>query len=160
MAATIVAASSSPLTIYGGFGWNFGYWGFDPFYYGYGSSAWLWGRNGFWYNPYGYYGYYGYDPYAYWPSYYSGSSYSASSSTSEKREMGSLRIKASPRVAKVYVDGTLMGTVDDFDGMRHHLELQPGAHRIELSADGYQTLSKDVTVATGTTTLRLTLKKK
>jgi hypothetical protein len=75
-------------------------------------------------------------------------------------DVGSLRIKASPATAKVYVDGMLMGTVDEFDGLRHHLQLEPGLHRLELRADGYETLAKDVTVTTNTTTLRLTLKKK
>ena len=140
------------------YGYGFGY-GFNPWSY-YGTSF-IWGRYGGWYNPWGYYSY---DPfYPYYP--YSTYGYTDQPVDDDDRrpakiELGSLRIKASPATAKVYVDGMLMGMVDDFDGLRNHLELEPGLHRIELRAEGYATLAKDVTVTTSTTTLRLTLKKK
>jgi len=138
-----------------GFGWNFGYVGFDPWYY-YGTP-WGWSPYG-WYNPYYTY------PVPYDPYYGGSSGYSSRRSdddaASSKRVMGSLRIKASPADAKVYVDGTMMGTVDDFNGLSKHLKLEPGEYRLELRADGYETLSKDVTVTTGTSTIRLSLKKK
>jgi len=34
--------------------------------------------------------------------------------------------------------------VDDFDGVFQRLRLEPGPHRIEISADGYETLTFDV----------------
>ena len=75
--------------------------------------------------------------------------------------MGSLRIKAKPATAKIYIDGTLVGTVDDFDGLTNHLEIEAGPHEMEVRADGYATLIKDINVKAGqTTTERLSLKKK
>ena len=74
---------------------------------------------------------------------------------------GSIRLRANVSSAKVYVDGTLVGTVDEFDGLTHHLDLEPGTHALELRADGYQSATKDVNVSAGkTTTERLSLKKK
>lgn len=49
-----------------------------------------------------------------------------------------VRIMATPREAEVYVDGYLVGTVDDFDGWSQRLRLQPGEHEIELFLDGYR----------------------
>ena len=160
----VATASSVPLTVFGGFGWNLGYYGFSPYsyYYGPGSYYWnpLWGG---WYDPF-------YDPFYYDPMYarygygqrgprlYGGAESAASAYA--RPAMGSLRLKASPGTAKVYIDGKQMGTVDDFDGLTHHLEVAVGAHVLELRADGYQTLSTDINVGTGTTTLRYTLKKK
>jgi hypothetical protein len=146
-----------PLFLYGGgFGWNYGYYSYDPFNYYYGNGRWIWGRYGLWYDPYAYYPY---DPYSYSSGYYA-QPYREEPMESPRREVGSLRLKASPKTANVYVDGTLMGTVDDFDGFSHHLEVDLGTHRLELRADGYQTQATDVIVKTGTTTVRLTLKKK
>ncbi len=75
--------------------------------------------------------------------------------------MGSIRLRASPSSAKVYVDGTLMGIVDDFDGLSSHLDLAAGQHALELRADGYETYSGTINVLVGKTmTERVTLKKK
>jgi hypothetical protein len=151
------AGGGLPIFAFGGFGWNYGYGWYDPWYgdsFYYGGSAWLWGRNGLWYDPYAYYPY---NPYSYSSGYYADE---PAARAPAKRAMGSLRLKASPSVAKVYVDGTLMGTVADFAGLTHHLKIEPGAHTLELRADGYRTMATDVTVTTGTTTVRLTLKKK
>jgi hypothetical protein len=145
-----------------GFSWNLGYV-YDPWgpwgYYGFYG-----GRYGPWfypYYPYGYYDpFYGY-PYSGGGVYYRGSDNNDNyGSRPAKQELGALRVKASPNTAKVYVDGTLMGVVDDFDGLTNHLELEPGMHRLELRAEGYETVSKDVTVTTKTTTVRFSLKKK
>jgi hypothetical protein len=142
-----------------GFGWSFGY-AYNPWYYT-GTPGWMWSRYGPWYDPFSYYPY---DPYAPYDPYYSPYGYSSSSSEadyrpSRKPAVGSLRLKASPATAKVYVDVTLMGTVDDFDGLSHHLELELGTHRLEIRAEGYATMSKDVDVTEGTSTIRLDLKK-
>ena len=39
-----------------------------------------------------------------------------------------------------------MGTVDDFDGTFQKMELEAGAHRVEIRAIGFQTISFDVRV--------------
>ena len=77
-----------------------------------------------------------------------------------KREVGSIRLRANPDSAKVYVDGALVGTVDDFNGLRNHLELDGGTHKIELRADGYESYTGEITVEVGKTiTERISLKK-
>jgi hypothetical protein len=81
----------------------------------------------------GYYGGYydGYGGYGY-PQY--------SSSGGE----GALRLKVKPREASVFVDGYFAGQVDDFDGALQKLRIEPGPHRIEISADGYETLTFEI----------------
>ena len=132
-----------------GLGWNFGYVTYGP--YGFGRSRWLWG-------PYGWYDPWDYDPY-YSPSYYS--SYEDRYREPEvKREVGSIRLRANPDSAKVFVDGALVGTVDDFNGLRNHLELDGGTHKIELRAEGYEPYTGEITVEAGKTiTERISLKK-
>jgi PEGA domain-containing protein len=146
----------SPL-YYSGFGYHLGFYSYNPWFYG--STPWMWGRYGLWYDPWAVYPY---DSY-YYPHYYGGSSGYASEPDSRpvKAEMGSIRIKANAKSAKVYVDGTLMGTAEEFAGFSHHLELGPGGHQLELRADGFQPVIKDIMVLAGkTTTERVSLKKK
>jgi PEGA domain len=140
-----------------GFNWGLGYVGYDPWLYG--STSWIYGRYGLWYDPWGYNGYgYGYGyPYPSYAPYAGGEQQYA-----EAGELtGSLRLKVKPETAKVYVDGALMGTAGEFDGLFHHLELAAGAHELQFRADGYQTYTMDVTVAAGKTkTERISLRKK
>ena len=99
-------------------------------YYG-GYYPWGWSGIGFG----GYYGGY-YDPWYYggYPTY----------SGSYNDYDGMLRLKMKPRGAQVFADGYFMGVVDDFDGMWQRLHLQPGPHRIEVRAEGYDTLMFEV----------------
>jgi len=60
-----------------------------------------------------------------------------------------------PRHAKVYVDGALVGTVDDFDGLRDHLEVEAGRHALEVRADGYENYRTEVVVNSGKTTTEI-----
>ena len=50
---------------------------------------------------------------------------------------GSVRIVDAPRDAQVFVDGYYAGVVDDYDGVFQHLNLEPGAHHIEIQSDGF-----------------------
>ena len=84
---------------------------YSPFYSYYGWWG-PWGPWGYWAPPYGYYA-----PYDY---------------------ASEVRVLATPREAEVYVDGYLVGTVDDFDGWSQRLRLQPGEHDIELFLEGYR----------------------
>jgi hypothetical protein len=59
---------------------------------------------------------------------------------------GALRLKIKPREAQVLVDGYFAGRVDDFDGVFQRLRLESGPHRIEIGADGYETLSFDIRI--------------
>ena len=64
---------------------------------------------------------------------------------------GSLRIVDAPRDAQVLVDGYYAGVVDDYDGVFQHLNLEPGAHHIEVQADGFAPIGFDVRLAPGQT---------
>jgi hypothetical protein len=144
---------------YGGFG--YGYVSFDPWRYG--ASRYSLYRYGSWYNPY--------DPWCYGVGYWlcdpwggaATSSYGGSSSddTDSSVPMASIRLRLSPSSAKVYVDGALVGTVDDFDGLTDHLKVTAGEdHRIEVKAEGYETFVPDVVLEAGkTVTVRGSLKK-
>jgi hypothetical protein len=116
-----------------GYGYGFGYMAYDPFLFG-----------GFGYPDY--YGSY-YDPY-YGGSYYGGG---GSSSSRPYRGVGSLRLKVKPEHAQVFVDGYLVGTIDSFDGVFQRLDVEAGAHKIELRADGYEPTQFDVMVLPGKT---------
>ena len=141
----------------GGFGYGFGYYGYSPWYYG--ATCWGWGRWGAWYDPFGYC----WNPYFGAPTAYveiagtGGNSY-----RKEKVEpaTGKLRIITSPKTASVYIDDALAGTVDEFDGLSDHLELDKGRHVLSVRAEGYEAAVQDVVIEGGkTVTVRLSLKK-
>ena len=92
-----------------------------------GYLPWGWAGLGF----AGYYGGY-YDPGYGYPAY--------SSSSGE----AGLKLKVKPENASVYVDGYFAGNVDEFDGVFQKLHIEPGPHRIEISADGYDTLTFEI----------------
>jgi hypothetical protein len=142
---------------------DYGYYGF-PFY-GYGYYGWP---------GYGYYGsmygypYY-YDPWSWWaglgPLYgwgmyalpmsaYSGlwSDYYAGASPSYiEATTGSIKLKVKPKDAEVYVDDTFYGNVDSYDGALQHLDLKAGTHRVEIRANGYETIQFQIRVLPGKT---------
>lgn len=91
------------------------YYFFDPFY-----DPYYWGG----------FGWYGWYPQ---PGPFFGSSYGQVTST---------RIQVTPRQAEVYVDGYLVGLVDDFDGFAQRLHLPPGEHEIQVYMAGYRTLTQ------------------
>jgi hypothetical protein len=131
-----------------GFGWQA--FGYDP--WSYGATYWGWGRYGLWYDPYSYY----------WDPFWNSVTYGVGGAPAPKpREtIGSVRIKANPESAKVYIDGALVGTVDEFNGLTDHLELQGGRHVLELRAEGFQTATEEIVVAVGKTqTVRISMKK-
>jgi len=51
---------------------------------------------------------------------------------------GALRLQISPKDAEVFVDGYLMGVVDDFDGVFQRLHLDAGEHTLEVYRAGYR----------------------
>ena len=165
--------------VYPWYSFGFGYGGYDPWRYG---SSRYWARYGGWYDPFGYslygpygYGRYGYGPFGYDPyghfygAYYWGSPYALGGGGGgggrddydDDRELGSIRLRANPREARVYIDGALAGIVDDFDGLSNHLKLEPGKHQLELRADGYEPYSAEIDVKAGRTrTERAELKRR
>ncbi|HEY5617182.1 MAG TPA: PEGA domain-containing protein [Vicinamibacterales bacterium] len=64
-------------------------------------------------------------------------------------DAGGLMFEVSPATAGVFVDGTYVGTVQDFSTASEPLMVVPGSHRIELRAPGYRTSTLDVTIAAG-----------
>jgi hypothetical protein len=58
---------------------------------------------------------------------------------------------ASRRDAVVFVDGSYVGLVDDFDGKTEFLNLTPGPHHLELRAPGFEPLTFDVSIEAGRT---------
>ncbi len=122
---------------------------YRPYYYGpsFGLSVGFgWYGSFGWYGAYGYpyYGYgYGY-PYAYpfaspypYPAYFDYG--------------GSARIQIQPRQAEVFIDGHLVGTVDDFDGWAQRLNVAPGEHELTVFLKGYQTYRENVLFRPGAT---------
>jgi len=55
----------------------------------------------------------------------------------------------SPEAAEVYLDGTYVGSADDFDGFPDHLYLEPGKYRLEFRHPSYETLVKELEVRPG-----------
>ena len=138
-----------------GTNWYYSPWYYSryaPYYYsGFGASVWglgyIW--DPFWFGPgYGFGGPWGYGD----PGYGGGGGYAGGDPDDDEVEgQGALRIRVKPREAKVLVDGTFAGTVDDFDGNFQKLRLDEGAHKVELQADGYEPLRFDVLIVDGQT---------
>ena len=124
---------------YYGYGpsFSFGFYAGYPFY-GYGSYGYPYG---YYSRPYGYYGY----PYGY--GYPAGYGYGYGYGNAD----GGVRIQGAPPDAEVFADGYYVGIVDDFDGAFQKLELQPGAHSIEIRGPGMPPTAFDVNIQPGRT---------
>ena len=133
------------------------YYGYDPFYSSYFGSY----HSRYGYYPYSRYwvpgygfglGYFAYDPFMFGGyDYYGGGGYSSGGYSSQHRDIGNLRLKVKPNDAQVYVDGYFVGPVDSFDGVFQKLGIEAGAHRIELRAEGYETVQFEVLITPGET---------
>jgi hypothetical protein len=120
---------------------------YHPYYYGpgfgVGYGGWYGGFGlgiGFsWYGWPGYYGYpYGYAPYPYYAHQY----YDYN---------GSARLDVKPREAEVFIDGYIVGTVDDFDGWMQRLHVAPGEHELVIYLKGHRTFRQNVLFRPGAT---------
>ena len=124
--------------VYGPGGGRYPYYGYGYRYYGY-PYAYGWYGSPYFYAGWGWpYAYGGY-PY-YYP--YGGGAYDAS---------GSFRLEVTPKDAEVYVDGYMVGTVDDFDGTFQRLRVPPGGHELTLYRDGFKTVHQSLHVSSGST---------
>jgi PEGA domain-containing protein len=131
----------------GHYGYGYGYpyyypshYYYSPFYFSfgwYGAYGWYpwYGAAAYGYGGYPYYGYYGgypqYGPYPPYPYYYP--RYEAAVD---------LRIQVPQRNAEVYLDGYIVGRVDDFDGTFQRLRVPYGEHEIAVYLEGYQTIAQ------------------
>jgi hypothetical protein len=109
---------------------------------------WSYGR---YYSPYyssGFHlGYLAYSPWGWTPAFY-GYPYGGYGGYGPqgRYDLGSLKIKVTPRDAEVFVDGYFAGQVDDFDGFWQSLKLETGGYSIEIRKPGFETLQFDVHV--------------
>ena len=62
-----------------------------------------------------------------------------------------LRIQVTPRDAEVYLDGYLVGSVDDFDGVLQRLRVPYGEHDIEIYREGYRPVHQKMLFRPGET---------
>jgi hypothetical protein len=87
---------------------------------------------------------FGYSSYApgYVPDYDVGTPYSR-----PEQPEGRLYLRVIPGTAQVFVDGLYVGAADDFSGSG--LILEAGPRRVELRADGYETVTFDVRIVPG-----------
>lgn len=141
-------------SMYGFGAYGMGYFFYDPSWFNRGLAP---GCAGYYSSNYFYPGYYGPGGYGgsygggywggstYWPDYGGGGggSYYGESNPGAN---ASLKLKVKPNNAQVFIDGYFAGSVDDFDGMFQKLPVQPGEHRLEFRAPGYEALVTDVKV--------------
>jgi len=64
---------------------------------------------------------------------------------------GSARIQVKPEHTEVYIDGYLVGTADDFDGVFQRLDAPAGQHELTLYLEGFQTFREKVLFRPGAT---------
>ncbi len=143
------------------------YYAFRPrFSLGFGLSvgypvAFPYGYNSYYYNPYIYNGNYGagygpvygsgYDGSYYGSSYggaYYGPGYGATGGSSYGRS-GGLSFDITPSDAALFIDGKYVGAVEDFAPTEAPLTLSTGRHHADVRAQGYQTMSFDISVVAG-----------
>jgi hypothetical protein len=72
---------------------------------------------------------------------------------SGRRSVGTLHLQIHPSRAEVYVDGMYAGWTEDFDGASGRADLQTGRHRIEIRAEGYETLRFETRIEKSRTTV-------
>lgn len=119
---------------YYGYGYRYRYYGY-PYAYGFGYPSFYagWGWGGGW--PYGAYPYY--SPYA-------AGAYAYDAGAA-------LRLEVTPKEAEVFIDGFMVGTVDEFDGTFQRLRLAPGEHELTLYRDGFKTVHQSLRLSQGST---------
>lgn len=104
--------------------------------------------HGFGYSPYGYLPFVGgYMPYYAQP--YTADTTGRVGPGAYAEPDGRLYLRVIPGDAQVFVDGLYVGIADDLGG--RGLELEAGPRRVELRADGYETVVFDVRVVAGET---------
>ncbi len=145
---------------YGPYGWGGFYPGFPMWWDAYWGWGWGW--------PYGYYGrygYYGYPGYGTYPDSDSDVSLVPPDTGTTDEEAGEspapvsqatsapfsgpspVDLEVSPKSALVYLNGVLVGSIEEFDGHPDFLYLDPGQYTFDLRQPGYR--SKSLTLHVG-----------
>lgn len=65
--------------------------------------------------------------------------------------LAAARLQVTPKDTEVYLDGHLVGIVDDFDGRLQRLRVPPGQYILELHRDGMRPWSQPVLLTSGST---------
>ena len=112
---------------HGSWGGHYG-WGF-PFWWG-GVLGWGW--------PFAYYGAWG----PWWDD--GGWAYGPAAGGAAGYELTAVDTDVSPENVLVYLNGTLIGIADDFDGNPDYLYLKPGHYRLDFRLPGYLAQGIDV----------------
>lgn len=102
---------------------------------------WGFGFGSFWGWGYPYYGYYGYGAYNPYRPY----------GFNPNPDRAAIDTDVSPEGARVYLDGTLIGTADDFDGHPDFLYLRRGRYAIEFRLDGFESRTIEIQARPGRT---------
>jgi len=125
----VTALAFAPAALAGPHGGHYGggghYWGGGWGWGGYGGWGWGWG--GPWWGP----------AVVYSPGAQGLSRFAA------------VDTDVSPEAAQVFLDGTYIGTADDFDGAPSYLFLLPGRYRLEFRHPLYETIALDLDVHRG-----------
>ena len=118
-------------------------WYCPPTYYP--STSWYWGGPWNWW--------WGWGPYwglgSGWRWGWGGGVYVINESTPASDQYGRVDTDVSPEAAEVYLDGTLIGQADDFDGFPDHLYLETGKYRLEFRHPYYETIVKEIDIQAG-----------
>ena len=61
-----------------------------------------------------------------------------------------VKTDVSPEEARVFLDGSYIGTADDFDGCPDNLYLKRGHYRLEFRLEGFETKTVDIDARPGT----------
>lgn len=119
-------------------------WWDNHWYFGFGlGHPW-----GYYWGPYSWhrYGWWGGPWYGYGPGYGYGYGYGHDRPRVRYQEPGAIDLDVKPKRTEVYVDGSLVGSVGQFDGFPDYLWLTPGTHEIVLYRDGYVTQRRVVEI--------------
>ena len=106
---------------------------------------------------FGFYGAHYYSPFfnPYWgPHYYGrrGEGQQLNPAVARALKLGALDLNVKPRDADVFVDGTFVGKVRDFDGYPGYLWLEAGSRSVAIYKGGFATYEAQFGVAPGVVT--------
>ena len=59
-------------------------------------------------------------------------------------ELATIKIRVNPPRAAVFLDGSFVGHVGEFEGVGRGMEVVPGKHQIRIALPGYETFQSDI----------------
>lgn len=118
---------------------------FRPFFghSGFGFFPWFAWSGWWWGGPWWGWGW------GWWPTVTVGMDYDYPQGIAPRGAWGMVKTDIQPSEAELWLDGTYVGTADDFDGYPDYLYLKPGSYKLEFRLANYQPLSADVSIASG-----------